>query len=540
MSQEYFCIVSRDGRLVFFSPSLAQALGWTSSELMDRPLLELLHPEDISEAPDSPTRTQSDEVSKQNTFRRWALRSRDSSSKEGRWLCRNGSYRRIRWYFLAQDGWVYGVGRDCFSFQLSNGFTSTYAPSGGIAIYTQDESSKSPSPLSPLVPPITLPSEPLGLGTTSQEHLGLNESKEDRDAFQQTQSRFHHTFNERQLDFLSSFCHEMRNPLAGISGNLELVRNHLNELRARVTAITYGASVNPVTTREEIDEMEENISDALLCVEHQQDLLNNNLDFSKIQARRMVLDRTAFDASEAMLSVCKMLRAKADQKGIRLIAKFPSERIWVLGDELRIKQILINLLGNSLKFTESGQINVSLEIADRRVSSTKLRLEVTDTGIGMSEEELGRLFRLYEQANSCIAAKYGGSGLGLAITRGLVELMGGTIEVHSQKGRGSVFRCLLELPHAEEDEVLSSLRRRSLSLSPKRVRRSPSLEVALEDGDALEQNGLITIRKRRKSDAEEAARPVERTPQMKKTCLNNDRHPSQDCSPIYHREASER
>lgn len=178
-------------------------------------------------------------------------------------------------------------------------------------------------------------------------------------------------------------------------------------------------------------------------------LVNDVLDISRIEAGQLELEQTEFDLRQVVQEVEDMFAAQARSKGLKLTISLPDNLPHlVLGDPLRIKQVLINLLGNALKFTEQGDIHLELSLT----SSESIRFEVSDTGIGIKPEQLDVLFEPFTQANAGTARRYGGSGLGLSIARELVQRMGGELEVRSQPGQGSRFEFTLPLTEAEQTD----------------------------------------------------------------------------------------
>jgi Amt family ammonium transporter len=225
--------------------------------------------------------------------------------------------------------------------------------------------------------------------------------------------------NRAKSAFLATMSHEIRTPLNGVIGMLELLSNsHLSEKQTRYTSIAKSSA------------------QALLS------LINDILDFSKIEAGKLELHQTDFDLLMLLEEIADMFGHRAEQKGLELSCHvLPDVPVRVYGDSERLRQVLINLVGNSLKFTERGEVRIRSKLLSAVNGRRTVRFEVEDTGVGIPPEVQSRLFQVFEQADSSTTRKYGGTGLGLAICRQLVELMGGKIGVTSKLGEGSQFWC---------------------------------------------------------------------------------------------------
>ncbi|MBP7864587.1 MAG: response regulator [Acidobacteria bacterium] len=218
-------------------------------------------------------------------------------------------------------------------------------------------------------------------------------------------------------DFLANMSHEIRTPLNAIIGFTWLMQQ--TDLTGRQQDYADKIAVS---------------SEALLGV------INEVLDFSKIEAGKLELEAVPFRLSRILDNLEGMFSQKADEKGLTLrVSHAPEIPACLRGDPLRLRQVLINLIGNAVKFTRAGEVEVATEPASREGERVAVRFTVKDSGVGMSAEEVGRLFQPFSQGGSYISRVYGGTGLGLMISQRLVELMGGRIEVASEPGRGSVF-----------------------------------------------------------------------------------------------------
>ena len=242
--------------------------------------------------------------------------------------------------------------------------------------------------------------------------------------------------------FLANMSHEIRTPMNGVLGMLELVQQ----------------TQLPQRTKRFVDTAHRSAESLL-------QILNDVLDFSKIEAGKLELHTTDFDLRHEVEDVCEMLAPRAHEKGVDMIVHLPHNLpTSVHGDVTRLRQVLVNLLGNSIKFTDAGSVTMRVTVADERADSIGYRLEVVDTGIGMSTESQARLFQPFMQADASTTRRYGGTGLGLAISRELVELMGGQLQCRSAVGAGSAFTFELRLERRVSpvlpDEGLEALRGR--------------------------------------------------------------------------------
>ena len=234
--------------------------------------------------------------------------------------------------------------------------------------------------------------------------------------------------------FLAAMSHEIRTPMNGVVGMIELMES---------TALA--------NEQRQMLETAKDSSFALLSI------INDILDFSKIEAGKMEIEKVAFNLRKAADAVGEMLGVMAAEKGLPLVVHVqPEVSRLLLGDQVRIRQILLNLTGNAIKFTEAGEVHVGIRLAQtHKDGAVDVVYEIKDSGIGMTEEQIGRLFKPFEQAETSTTRRYGGTGLGLSIVAHLVKLMDGTIEVESTPGRGSTFRVTLRhsVPKVEAGEA---------------------------------------------------------------------------------------
>ena len=229
--------------------------------------------------------------------------------------------------------------------------------------------------------------------------------------------------NRAKNQFLANMSHEMRTPLSGILGMVELLRGTPQTVEQEDYSNTIRASAQTLLF-----------------------LIEDVLDFSKIEAGKITEEKVDFDLHALVKSTLAMLAPQAREKGLDLFPQIPSRIPFLLrGDPLLIRQILLNLLSNAVKFTEKGEVCLRAEQIRETPRSVVLRIEVSDTGIGILPEAQARIFERFTQADDSITRRYGGSGLGTTIAKQLAELMGGEIGLQSEPGKGTTFWFTLEL-----------------------------------------------------------------------------------------------
>ncbi|WP_455926108.1 response regulator [Pseudomonas putida] len=246
--------------------------------------------------------------------------------------------------------------------------------------------------------------------------------------------------NSAKSDFLAMMSHELRTPMNGVLGMLQLLETtHMTDEQVEYAAL------------------------ATQSTEHLLKVINDILDFSRIERAALELEHIPFNLGELVASCAQTFHHNAQKRGLALTLNLPQgfDKLQVEGDPTRIRQILVNLIGNAIKFTEAGsvQLDAHWQVLDHQL--IWLTCTVRDTGIGISAERLEHMFVAFQQADSSISRRYGGTGLGLPIARTLAERMGGTLLAESEEGRGSLFT--LEIPLALSQRTHAPLRETRLA-----------------------------------------------------------------------------
>ena len=249
--------------------------------------------------------------------------------------------------------------------------------------------------------------------------------------------------SKTKSEFLANMSHEIRTPMNGILGTLQLLQgSELTESQGEYVGIAYSSG------------------EALLS------LLNDILDFSKIEAGKLELEYIPFNLVSLVRELTVLLSQRASERKVVLLSDLDEEIPPVIkGDSVRIRQILANLLTNAIKFTENGNVTIKASVLEKTKKVARLKIEVIDSGIGISEEAQRKLFNSFTQADGSTTRKYGGTGLGLAIVRQLVTLMRGRLGVNSEEGKGACFWIEISFEIPDEEIVPSQAEKQTVELA---------------------------------------------------------------------------
>ncbi len=343
-SPDLLCIAGTDGYFRRVNPAWQRTLGYTPAELLGRPYVEFVHPDDRERTGSEAGRIATGSGAEQF---------------ENRYRCKDGSYRWLSWKSapLPEEGLIYALARD-----------------------------------------------------VTEERRAAEELRRAREAADAA--------NRAKGDFLANVSHEIRTPMNAVIGMAELLLDTpLLEVQ-----------------REYLQTLKD-AAESLL------DLINDILDFAKMEAGKLELRPEEFDLRDALGDTLRTLGLRAHQKGLELACRIaPGVPQRLVGDPRRLRQVVVNLVGNAVKFTQQGEVLLEVAPVRQDARSVLLGFVVSDTGIGIPRQEQARIFEAFEQVDGSTTRRYGGTGLGLSISAQLVERMGGEISVDSQPGRGSRFR----------------------------------------------------------------------------------------------------
>lgn len=272
------------------------------------------------------------------------------------------------------------------------------------------------------------------------------------------------TANKAKSEFLANMSHEIRTPINGIVGMIDLTL---------FTKLGDNQRDNLVTAKE--------------CANSLITIVNDILDFSKMEAGKMSLKHITFDLKELIEEIIRTHAPRVNDKGLELNYSFSSSiPHFIVGDPNRLKQILNNLISNAIKFTIQGEITVAVKVINVTKEEVSLRFSVTDTGIGIAQEDISRLFQSFTQIEHSFTKQFGGTGLGLVISKQLAEMMGGRIEVESEVGNGSTFSCYLQFKIG--NAIVTNKR-----ILPQIERAARPLHILLAEDDRINQKVIQKI-----------------------------------------------
>jgi two-component system, sensor histidine kinase and response regulator len=400
LSLDMLCVAGVDGYFKRVNPAWGRILGYTEEELLSRPYIELIHPDDRDR-----TSVEAGRLANGHELIHF----------ENRFLHKDGTVRWLLWTAtpFPQQLIIYAAARD---------ITERKAAEETMASYARElEQSQS-----------ALEEQTARLAQLVKE-LEFSKSRAEEAA-------------DTKSAFLANMSHEIRTPLNAIIG---------------MTALALQTKLSG-EQKEYLDTVKSS-ADSLLAI------INDVLDFSRIEAKRMDLEHVPFDLREIVGDAAKVLGLRAGEKGLELACHIAANAPdAVLGDAGRLRQVLLNVLGNAVKFTDTGEVVLNVDVETMNPARVTLRFAVTDTGIGIPTDKQRHIFQAFTQADSSTTRRFGGTGLGLAIALRLVELMGGRLWVESEVGRGSTFSFTATFDRPKTDTI-EPLVNRSRALDGLRV-----------------------------------------------------------------------
>ena len=275
--------------------------------------------------------------------------------------------------------------------------------------------------------------------------------------------------NRAKSVFLANMSHEIRTPMNAIIGLTHLMQD-----------------TNP--TQEQIEQLSKIDSAST----HLLSIINNILDISKIEAGKFELDSSDFRLDEMFENIRSILGEEAESRGLRLTVDVNDAPLWLRGDKTRLRQALINYVGNAIKFTEEGEISLRAKLVEKSASDVLLKFEVKDTGTGIAPQDLDRLFEAFEQVNNTARREHSGTGLGLAINQRLARLMGGSAGAESEPGRGSTFWLTARLGHGK-GEMPASEPEKFTDMGERLRNRFAGARILLAEDNSINREVAIAL-----------------------------------------------
>jgi two-component system sensor histidine kinase/response regulator len=394
LSLDMFCVAGFDGYFKRVSPGWTRVLGYTEAELLARPYIDLVHPDDREAT---------------IHFARQLSEGNVVVDFEDRYRHRDGTYRWLLWAATAhpEQHVIYAAARDMTERKAAEETMASYARDmAGTHRELEDQA-----------------------GRLAQLVKELDVAK--RRAEEAT---------EAKSTFLANMSHEIRTPLNAVLGLIAL---------ALETSLT--------------SEQREYLTTVKDSAESLLNIINDVLDFSKIEAGRLDLEHTEFDVRETIGDATKLLALRAAEKGLELACHVAADVPDILvGDAGRLRQVVLNVVGNAVKFTNEGEVVLYATIQPSSSDNVELHIAVSDTGIGISPEQQLQIFQAFTQGDSSTTRRYGGTGLGLAITQHLVELMNGRVWVESDVGHGTTFHFIVAFDRPVDTQLARQPRQPAL------------------------------------------------------------------------------